>query len=85
MFITDVRDRVPSVTSVCVPETVDTLKVTSYVMQKYNFEIAGGLGPTFGKIFRIGLMGNNATDALVDNTIKVLTEAIAATKVKAKI
>lgn len=80
MFIDDVRNRVPSVTSVYVPESVDAVKVVSYAMQKYKFEIAGGLGPTFGKIFRIGLMGNNATEALVEKTISILMEAIEATR-----
>lgn len=84
MFIVDPRNRVPSVTSVCVPEGVDSVKVISFAMQKYKFEIAGGLGPTFGKIFRIGLMGNNATETLVDKTIDILMEGIKATKIMAK-
>ncbi len=30
-----------------------------------SVEIAGGLGPTMGKVWRIGVMGYNATDANV--------------------
>lgn len=78
MFLDDPKHRTPSVSSVWVPAGVDALKVTGYAMQKYKFEVAGGLGPTFGKIFRIGSMGNNATEALVDKTVSIIVEAIAA-------
>jgi alanine-glyoxylate transaminase / serine-glyoxylate transaminase / serine-pyruvate transaminase len=80
MFINDVRNRVPSVTSIYVPEGVDAVKVITYAMQKYKYEIAGGLGQTFGKIFRVGLMGNNATETLVDRTVEILVEAIRTSK-----
>lgn len=80
MFLSNPKHRVPSVTSVIVPNGVDALKVTSYAMQKYKFEVGGGLGPTFGKIFRIGLMGGNATDELVDKTVKIIVEGITAAR-----
>lgn len=76
MYIERTKDRVPSVTSVKVPSGVDPVKVLSFAMQKYRLEIGGGLGPTFGQIFRIGLMGNNATQELVDKTVKILVEAV---------
>lgn len=85
MFIEQVKERVPSVTAVKVPAGVDPIKVLSFAMQKYNLEIGGGLGPTAGKIFRIGLMGNNATQELVDKTVKILVAAVEASKVSAKL
>jgi alanine-glyoxylate transaminase/serine-glyoxylate transaminase/serine-pyruvate transaminase len=39
-------------------------------------EIAGGLGPTAGKVWRVGLMGINAKEENVDFVLKVLKEAI---------
>lgn len=39
-------------------------------------EIAGGLGPTAGRIWRIGLMGQNATEERVDRVLDVLAESI---------
>lgn len=39
-------------------------------------EIAGGLGPTAGRIWRVGLMGQNATEARVDRVLQVLAESI---------
>ena len=44
-----------------VPEGIDWLKLNTYVMDKYRLEIAGGLGPSAGKCWRIGIMGYNAT------------------------
>lgn len=43
-----------------VPEGVDWAAVCKNAMDKYNVEIAGGLGPTAGKIWRVGLMGERA-------------------------
>jgi alanine-glyoxylate transaminase / serine-glyoxylate transaminase / serine-pyruvate transaminase len=42
----------------------------------YNLEISGGLGPTAGLVFRVGLMGENATKERVDLVLKVLKEAL---------
>lgn len=43
---------------------------------RYNLELAGGLGPTAGKVIRIGIMGYNATPENVDKVLSVLTEAL---------
>lgn len=45
-------------------------------LSRYKLEIAGGLGPTAGKVWRIGLMGQNAKPEKVDFVLKVLKEAI---------
>ena len=81
LFIADPKHRAPSVTSVKVPSGVDPIKVLNYAMQKYKFEFGGGLGPTVGKIFRIRLMGNNATQELADKSAKVIEEAVNASKI----
>lgn len=47
------------------------------VFARHLVEIAGGLGPTFGHIWRIGLMGQNATDEKVDRVLDVLAEGLA--------
>ncbi|CAO1302747.1 unnamed protein product [Diamesa serratosioi] len=76
MFIENPRYRTPTVNSVNVPKDVDWQKVTKYAMSQYSVEIAGGLGPTAGEIFRIGLMGGNATEELVKLVLKVLQDSI---------
>lgn len=49
--------RLPSLTTVRVPDGVDEAAVRRRLLEEYNIEIAGGLGTLKGKIFRIGLMG----------------------------
>ena len=76
MYIEKSCYRTPTVNAVKVPKDIDWQKVTNYAMSHYNVEIAGGLGPTAGVIFRIGLMGGNATEELVKLVLKVLQDAI---------
>lgn len=57
LFVKNPADRLPTVTAVTVPEGLDDLKVRNQLLDEFNIEIAGGLGPTKGKIWRVGLMG----------------------------
>ncbi len=52
--------RLPSLTTVKIPEDIDGAKVVTYLRENYDMEIAGGLGKLAGKVWRIGLMGYNA-------------------------
>jgi aspartate aminotransferase-like enzyme len=47
-----------------------------FLFSRYQLEISGGLGPTAGKVWRIGLMGLNAQFDKVDLVLKVLKEGI---------
>jgi hypothetical protein len=47
-----------------VPEGVDWAALCKNAMDKYNLEIAGGLGPTAGKVWRIGIMVGQQTGGL---------------------
>lgn len=49
--------RLPSLTTVCIPEGVDDLQIRGRLLNEYNLEIGGGLGELKGKVWRIGLMG----------------------------
>jgi alanine-glyoxylate transaminase/serine-glyoxylate transaminase/serine-pyruvate transaminase len=49
--------RLPSLTTVWVPDGVDEASVRRCLLDEYNVEIAGGLGAFAGKAWRIGLMG----------------------------
>ncbi len=49
--------RLPSLTTVRVPDGVDEPKVRVRLLNEYNIEIGGGLGELKGKVWRIGLMG----------------------------
>lgn len=56
----DEEIRLPSLTTVCVPDGVDSGRVARMLLNEYNIEIAGGLGQLAGKVWRIGLMGFNS-------------------------
>jgi alanine-glyoxylate transaminase/serine-glyoxylate transaminase/serine-pyruvate transaminase len=51
-------DRLPTVTAVMIPERIDDAKVRNQLLDEFNIEIAGGLGPLKNKIWRVGLMGH---------------------------
>ena len=39
------------------PKGIDDARVRNQLLDEFNIEIAGGLGPLKGKIWRVGLMG----------------------------
>ena len=59
-----------------VPEGVEWAAVVKNAMDKYAVEIAGGLGPTAGKVWRVGVMGYNAKLANVELVITALRDGL---------
>ena len=49
--------RLPTLTTVLVPDGVDEASVRRQLLDDFNIEIAGGLGTLKGRVWRIGLMG----------------------------
>ena len=49
--------RLPSLTTVWIPEGLDEGAIRRRLLREYNVEIAGGLGAFKGRVWRIGLMG----------------------------
>jgi len=49
--------RLPSLTTVWIPEGLDEGAIRRHLLREYNVEIAGGLGAFKGRVWRIGLMG----------------------------
>lgn len=49
--------RLDTLTTVRIPEGVEDAAVRSALLQRFNLEIGGGLGPLRGRVWRIGLMG----------------------------
>ncbi len=54
------ENRLPTLTTVCVPGGADDLAIRRQLLEDYNIEIAGGLGALKGKLWRVGLMGYSA-------------------------
>ncbi|MFB3053487.1 MAG: alanine--glyoxylate aminotransferase family protein, partial [Dehalococcoidia bacterium] len=61
--------RLPSLTTVRVPEGVDEMTLRRGLLQEHNIEVGGGIGALQGQVWRIGLMGYNAT---VQNVLGLL-------------
>jgi alanine-glyoxylate transaminase/serine-glyoxylate transaminase/serine-pyruvate transaminase len=53
--------RLPSLTTVWIPEGADDAAVRGALLNEFNLEIGGGLGPVKGKVWRLGLMGETST------------------------
>jgi len=77
-FVQEEGDRLATVNTILVPEGIDWLKLNGYVMEKFNLEIAGGLGPSAGKVWRIGVMGYNATPANIAAVIAAFKDGLQA-------
>ncbi len=69
--------RLPTLTTVRVPEGVDEAAVRQRLMARYNIEISGGLGELKGKVWRVGLMGYSAREENVLLLLAALKEALA--------
>ena len=52
--------RLPELTTVWVPEGVDSGAVRRALLERHNIEIGGGAGKYANSVWRIGLMGHNA-------------------------
>ncbi|MBI4296111.1 MAG: alanine--glyoxylate aminotransferase family protein [Chloroflexi bacterium] len=61
--------RLNSLTTVRIPAGVDDAKVRGRLLNEFNIEIGGGLGPLKGQVWRIGLMGHSSTP---ENVLLVL-------------
>jgi len=73
-LVKQAEHRIWHLTTVKPPEGVDEAQFRQKLLDKFNIEIAGGLGQLTGKILRIGTMGPLATD----ENVHFLTEAMAA-------
>jgi len=78
MFVEDPKSRLPTVNTIKVPEGIDFMAVCQHAMKNHLVEISGGLGPSAGKVWRIGVMGNNANIETVSKVLVAFKEALAA-------
>jgi len=75
-LLVDHAVRLPSLTTVKVPNGVDPIKVVKYLRTKHLIEISGGLGELKGKVWRIGLMGYNSQKETVHTFLEALKDAL---------
>lgn len=68
--------RLPDLTTVKVPDGVDSAKVRAYLLEKYDIEIGAGVKDFASTVWRIGLMGPNANAGSVKLILGALQDAI---------
>lgn len=64
--------RLPQLTTALVPDGIDTAEVRRRLLMERNLEIGAGVGKYASRMWRIGLMGENATDTVVDAVLDAL-------------
>ena len=69
--------RLPTLTTVRVPENIDETAIRRRLLDEYNIEIAGGLGALKGRVWRIGLMGYSSQPENVITLLGALERVLA--------
>jgi len=69
-------ERIPNLITVKIPEGIDEATIRSELLNKHNLEIGAGLGELAGKIWRIGLMGYNSNEKMIDYCITALKDVM---------
>lgn len=70
------ENRLPSLTTVKIPEGIDGMRVIVKMRDEFQIEIGGALGTLKGKAWRIGLMGYNSRKEVVRLVVSALKECI---------
>ena len=68
--------RLPMLNAIKLPQHLDDQEVRSMLLKDYRIEIGAGLGDFAGKVWRIGLMGENARAQAVDQLVSALKEIV---------
>ncbi|MGZ8744280.1 MAG: pyridoxal-phosphate-dependent aminotransferase family protein [Nocardioides sp.] len=68
--------RLPELTTVKVPEGVDSTAVRKHLLDRHDLEIGAGAGEFAGSVWRIGLMGRNARPDAVLLVLAALQDAL---------
>lgn len=68
--------RLPELTTVRVPDGVDSAAVRGYLLERHDIEIGAGVGEFASTVWRIGLMGHNARRDRVALVLAALKDAL---------
>ena len=75
-LLADPRRQMAPLTAVRVPDGVDGKAVQARLLAEHGIEIGGGLGPDAPPLWRIGLMGRNATVETATTVLAALDEVL---------
>ena len=68
--------RLPMLTSVLLPDSVDDAALRREILSRYNLELGGGLGKLKGNAWRIGLMGHSSSEENVLFALSAIERAL---------
>lgn len=77
VLLADPAHQLPQLSAVRVPDGVDGPSVQRRLLREYGIEVGGPLGATGPRIWRIGLMGVNATRDAADEALEALEAVLA--------
>lgn len=63
-------------TAVCVPDGINPASIQARLLREFSIEVGGGLGADAPSIWRIGLMGPNATEQMADTVLNAFEIAL---------
>ena len=75
-FVEKPQDRLVTVTAAVIPAGIADEKVRNQLLDEFNIEIAGGIGPTKGQIWRIGTMGYCSQKAFILELLAALDKVL---------
>ncbi len=76
-MLVDIEHRLPQLNTIKVPANINEAQVRNDLLQEQGLEIGAGLGSLAGKVWRIGLMGPNATIERVTICLDHFSQALA--------
>jgi alanine-glyoxylate transaminase/serine-glyoxylate transaminase/serine-pyruvate transaminase len=76
LFLENPKDRLVTVTAVNIPAGIDDVKFRDQLLDEFNIEIAGGIGPTKGQIWRLGTMGWCSQRAFILELLAAMDKAL---------
>jgi alanine-glyoxylate transaminase/serine-glyoxylate transaminase/serine-pyruvate transaminase len=76
-LLADPRHQLAQLTAVRVPDDVDGKQVQVRLLREHGIEVGGGLGPAAPAMWRIGLMGRNATIEAADRVLEAFDAVLA--------
>jgi len=68
--------RLPMLNTIKIPDGIDEKAIRMNLLNKHNIEIGAGLGALAGKVWRIGLMGENARIERIDILLEALKKEL---------
>lgn len=68
--------RLPQLTTVLVPDGVDSARIRAQLLERFGIEIGAGVGEFAGRVWRIGCMGDTARVANVTLLLGALAELL---------